>query len=491
MVVGGREGVSPVVVWFRDDLRLADNPALTAAAATGRPLVALFCLDEGGGRRPLGGAARWWLHHSLASLGRDLHARGVPLVLVRGPAEGAVPAVVQATNAAEIHWNRRYDEAGRAVDAGLKARFEADGVRATSHNGGLLVEPWTVSTKSGQFFKVFSPFWRAAQDPLAALRQPLPVPEMTGAPEPGLGEPLEALGLLPTKPDWSGGLRETWQPGEAGARERLAEFLDHRLSHYADRRDVPAAEATSELSPHLRFGEIGVVTVYRAAAHHGDANPADARAVAKFQSELGWREFSHNLLYHFPDLGWRNFQDRFDAFPWRGEDEASADVAAWRQGLTGYPIVDAGMRQLWRTGGLHNRVRMIVASFLVKHLMVHWRVGEAWFWDTLVDADPANNTASWQWVAGSGADAAPYFRIFNPISQGEKFDPDGAYVRRWVPELARLPAKHIHSPWTAPGEVLARAGVALGREYPHPIVDHDAARHRALAAFETLRSNAA
>jgi deoxyribodipyrimidine photo-lyase len=490
MVAGG-SGPGPAVMWFRDDLRISDNPALSAAAADGRPVVALFVLDSGSSRRPPGGASRWWLHQSLAALARDLAARGVPLVLMPGTAEDAVPAVVAATGAREIHWNRRYDAPSRAVDAALKASLEAAAVRAVSHKGHLLVEPWTVRTKAGDFFRVFTPFWKAAQEHLADLPGPLPVPRLTGAPDPGIGVPLDDLGLEPRRPDWAGGLRETWTPGEAGARARLAAFLDDGLPRYADARDVPGAGATSDLSAHLRFGEISVPTVWHAVAHAAAADPRLSRTVAKFQSELGWREFSYNLLFHFPDLDRSNFQPRFDAFPWRPAADVEEAAEAWRRGRTGYPIVDAGMRQLWATGTMHNRVRMIVASFLVKHLLVDWRVGEAWFWDTLCDADPANNPASWQWTAGSGADAAPYFRIFNPVSQGEKFDPDGAYVRRWVPELSGLPDDLLHKPWTATADRLRNHSVVLSRTYPRPVVDHDAARRRALAAFEALKTDAA
>lgn len=478
---GGQNG--PAIVWFRDDLRLADNPALTAAARSGRPILALYILDEGGDRRPLGGASRWWLHHSLAALTADLAAAGVPLVLRRGAPEAILPALMAETGAAEVHWNRRYGPAERALDSALKAQAESAGLVAASHNGSLLVEPWTVTTKAGGWCKVFTPFWKAAQPQLERLREPLPVPAMTGYAG-ATSDDLATWRLRPTRPDWSGGLAETWIPGEAGARARLARFLDHGLSRYADQRDVPAADATSALSPHLRFGEISAVTAYHAARRHGDAHGISERAVAKFQSELGWREFSYNLLFHFPDLGWRNVQQKFDAFPWT--DGSDAVLTAWRRGETGYPIVDAGMRQLWRTGTMHNRVRMIVASFLVKHLLVHWRVGEAWFWDTLCDADPANNAASWQWVAGSGADAAPYFRIFNPVGQGEKFDPDGTYVRTYLPELSGLPADGIHRPWELSEAALRNRGVVLGRTYPRPIVDLDRARTRALEAFDRL-----
>jgi deoxyribodipyrimidine photo-lyase len=488
--MGASLGVSerPALVWFRDDLRLADNPALTAAARGGRPVVCLYVLDESPERRPLGGAARWWLHHSLAALRDELSARGVPLVLVRGPAETCVPEAVQRFGIAAVHWCRRYGSAERVLDEALRTRLEAEGVEVGSHPGRLLVEPWEVRTRTGDWFKVFTPFWKAAQAVLGDGRPLLPVPNLQPADTAERGLPLDALELLPTKPDWAAGLRETWVPGEASARERLGSFLDSRIDRYASHRDVPAGEATSELSAHLRFGEISASTVHATAGHRRDSAAGVSEAVTKFHSELGWREFAYHLLWHFPDLATRNFQPRFDDFPWRSGDDAEADAEAWRRGRTGYPIVDAGMRQLWQTGVLHNRVRLIVASFLVKHLLVDWRVGEAWFWDTLVDADPANNAASWQWVAGSGADAAPYFRIFNPVAQGERFDPDGTYVKRWVPELSGLPSGLIHKPWGAPAEVLAAAGVVLGGAYPSPIVDHDAARRRALSAFEDLQS---
>jgi deoxyribodipyrimidine photo-lyase len=313
---------------------------------------------------------------------------------------------------------------------------------------------------------------------------PVPAPKKLPPLVEGIAsEPVEDWKLEPTRPDWAGGLRESWTPGENEARERLADFLDD-IRGYADNRDRPDKPATSRLSPHLRFGEIGAAGIFHAARFASDQG-APSRDIEKFLSELGWREFSYHLLNHFPDLGTKNLQSRFDAFPWRDDDKA---LRAWQRGRTGYPIVDAGMRELWHTGWMHNRVRMVCASFLIKHLLIDWRRGEEWFWDTLVDADPANNTASWQWVAGSGADAAPYFRIFNPVLQGEKFDPDGAYVRHWVPELAKLSDKFVHKPWLASPLELAEAGVTLGKSYPQPIVDHDMARKRALAAFETIRS---
>lgn len=471
---------APVLVWFRDDLRLADNPALAHAAASGRPLVAVHVLDEASpGLRPLGGASRWWLHHSLAALAADLARHGIPLVLRRGPAGEVLPLLVREAGAAEVVWNRRYMPAAIAVDTELKTRLRADGVAVTSFQATLLHEPHAVKTGSGGPFRVFTPFWRACLA-TGPSRPPLPRPEhlVAGPRLASLG--LDDLALLPSRPYWAGGLDTSWTPGEAGAEARLARFLDHGLRGYAADRDRPDLEACSRLSPHLRFGEISPFRVAAAVTERAEADPRLAADAAKFLAEIGWREFAHHLAFHFGDLATRNFQPRFDAFPWR-RDEAFAE--AWRRGRTGYPLVDAGMRELWATGTMHNRVRMVVASFLVKHGLVDWRDGEAWFFDTLVDACPAVNPASWQWVAGSGADAAPYFRIFNPVAQSEKFDPDGAYVRRWVPELAPLPTSALHAPWTAPRLVLDAAGLRLGRDHPLPIVDHAGARDRALAAF--------
>ncbi len=484
---------APTLVWFRDDLRLDDNPALAAALSEPGETIAVYVLeDEGDGApRPLGGASRWWLHHSLKDLAENLEGIGVPLVLRRGAAAEALQALIDETGAGRVTWNRRYDPQGIDIDTRIKARLRDNGTVAESFGANLLVEPWELKTLAGDPYRVFSPFFRALLargEPAQprALAAPARQPSRSAAPA---TESIDEVLPLPSRPDWAGGLRETWRPGETGVLERLSVFLDERLARYADKRDEPAAEATSMLSPHLRFGEISPRRVWHAAAHRA-ADPSSGvgdRQVAKFQSELGWREFSYHLLFHHPDLGSANFQPRFDAFPWR---EDADQFAAWRKGLTGYPLVDAGMRELWHTGYMHNRVRMVVASFLVKHLMIDWREGEAWFWDTLVDADPANNTASWQWVAGSGADAAPYFRIFNPTMQGEKFDPDGTYTRRWLPELGRLPSKYLFKPHEAPREVLAQAGVRLGETYPRPIVDHGTARQRALDAFESIKNAA-
>ena len=474
--------LSPTLVWLRDDLRLDDNPALAAAIAERRPLVLLWVLDEvSPGLRGRGGASRWWLHHSLSALAEDVARLGNRLILRRGPAGLVVPAVVQEVRAASVHWNRRRGRAEFEVDSALKAELKAAGHAVTSHLGDLLHEPTRLVSKSGTPFRVFTPFWKTLR-PAIHDTPALPRPDRLPPPAAGLSsDDLRDWRLLPTSPDWSGGIAAAWAPGEAGAAARLRVFLAEGLRSYATERDHPSHDVCSRLSPHLRFGEISPRRIVEAVerVRAGSAPPSDANC-DKFLAELGWREFSHHLLSQFPDLARRNFQPRFDAFPWERDEGL---LQAWRRGLTGYPLVDAGMRELWVTGTMHNRVRMVVASFLVKHLLQDWREGEAWFWDTLVDACPAANPASWQWVAGSGADAAPYFRIFNPVSQGAKFDPEGTYVRRWVPELARLPASAIHAPWTASRSVLDACGVRLGVTYPRPVVDHAEARERALAAF--------
>jgi len=471
---------------FRHDLRLADNPALHAAV--GRPIIPIYVFDEDSpGVRAPGGASRWWLHGSLASLARDLAALGSRLHILRGPASELVPALAAAAGASHVFWNRRYDGAGVAIDAAIKARLRAEGVDARSFKAQLLHEPWEVETKAGGPYGVFSPFWRAAlQRP--EPEAPLPAPKaLSSAPWPK-GAPrrcgLDDLALLPRRPDWAGGLRERWEPGEAGAYARLRVFLSGPLAEYADQRDRPDCAATSFLSPHLAFGEISPRQIWRAVRFAVAARAEFERPAGKFLSEVGWREFSYHLLYHNPDLARTNYNARFDDFPWTGPDPDA--LTAWRMGRTGFPIVDAGMRELWRTGYMHNRVRMIAASFLVKNLLVDWREGEAWFWDTLCDADPANNAASWQWVAGSGADAAPYFRIFNPVLQGEKFDPSGAYVRAHAPELAGVPDRYVHKPWLAPASVLDRAGLSGDSFYRSPMVDLAASRDRALTAFKAL-----
>jgi deoxyribodipyrimidine photo-lyase len=468
-----------VLVWLRDDLRLDDQPAIAAAA--GEPALYVYLHDEAASR-PRGGASRWWLDKSLAAFAESLEKIGGRLDIVAGAASDVVPALARHADA--VFWTRRYG-AGVETDKRIKAECQRLGVRAESFNGQLLREPWEVMTEAGAPFKVFTPFWRRSRE-LGPFAAPQPAPKrLNAAPWPKDAPPRLALAdlkLHPSKPDWSAGLAQSWRPGEAGARARLRRFLDHALADYAEARDRLDLEATSRLSPHLSFGEISPRRV--AAAAEAAAEKIGAhRGAEKFLSEIGWREFAYALLHQSPDLATKNWSPRFDAFPWRRDETA---LEAWRRGRTGYPIVDAAARELWTTGYMHNRARLISASFLCKHLGLDWREGEAWFWDTLCDADEANNPAGWQWVAGSGADAAPYFRVFNPVLQGEKFDPEGAYVRRWLPELARLDARFVHSPWKASSSALQAAGLELGRDYPAPIVDHDRARARALAAFAEL-----
>ncbi|WP_036293310.1 deoxyribodipyrimidine photo-lyase [Methylosinus sp. PW1] len=470
---------APAIIWFRRDLRLTDNRALSAAVASGAPLIPAFILDEEeGGEWRLGGAARWWLHESLAALSRDLEKRAAPLTLRRGDAQAELLRLAAETGAAAVYCNRIYEPWATKRDAELEAQLRERGVTTQSFAGALLAEPGSVCNAQGQPFRVFTPFWRA----LAELLQPappLPAPKkLRAAPAPA-SDRLDDWRLQPKAPDWAQGLRESWRPGEAGAQRRLADFLRDGIGAYALLRDFPAKDGASRLSPHLHWGEISPMQIWSATA----AAPREGRLA--FLRELGWREFWRHLLAAHPDMPEAPLDKSFARFPWANDAGA---LEAWKKGETGYPLVDAAMRQLWRTGFMHNRLRMVAASFLVKHLLLPWREGERWFWDTLVDADLANNSGNWQWVAGCGADAAPYFRIFNPVLQGEKFDPDGAFVRRFVPELARLEAKYIHKPWAAPERALREAGIALGETYPRPIVDHAAARQRALEAYASARA---
>lgn len=480
---------APALVWFRDDLRLEDNPALHAAWASQAPLLLFYVLEDGDGLRPYGGASKWWLHHALQSLQNDIEKRGGHLTLLRGRSSELVPALAGATGASGVFWNRRYGGAEIALDGAIKKALTGAGREAASFNGALLHEPWEIKSKTGGSYGVYSPYWRASLE-MGIQTHTLPAPDsLTCAPWPGdFARPigLKDLALLPSRPDWAGGLRAAWTPGEDGARALLRSFVEKGAPGYAARRDMLAIDGTSRLSPYLRFGEISPRQAAAAVQHAAIADPGAKAGVQKFIAELGWREFNYHVLYHHPDVAWQNLQRAFDKMPWR--DLPAHELDAWKQGRTGYPVVDAGMRELWQTGTMHNRARMITASFLIKHLLCDWRIGEAWFWDCLCDADPANNSMNWQWVAGTGTDASPFFRIFNPMIQGAKFDPDGDYVRRYVPELAGLPATAIHSPWTAPPTVLKAAGVILGKSYPHPMVDHIEARDRALAIYENIKA---
>lgn len=476
---------SPIIFWFRQDLRLRDHPGLCAAVATGRPLVPVYILDDDtpGDWRP-GGASRWWLHHSLRALEAALETRGAKLLLRRGPAGEVLRELCDKSGAEAVYCTRQYEPWAAQLERALHDDLATRGVEVKRFPGNLLFEPGRVLNQSGEPFKVFTPFWRhCLRQPEPPL--PLPAPKsLAGHQQRLASENLDDWGLTPRKPDWARTWRQHWHPGPEGAGDRLQAFLAAGVGDYDAGRNHPARACTSRLSPHLHYGEISPRMVWHAARRTGGEQPALADEVAKFLSELGWREFSHHLLHFFLSLPEAPFKSSFAAFPWRRDNEA---LRAWQRGHTGYPMVDAGMRELWQTGYMHNRVRMITASFLTKHLLLHWRHGEDWFWDTLVDADLANNAAGWQWVAGSGADAAPYFRIFNPATQGDKFDANGDYVRRWVPELAGLPDKYLHQPFAAPAQVLADAGVALGDTYPQPIVDHREARQAALAAYEFTR----
>ncbi|HKJ53689.1 MAG TPA: deoxyribodipyrimidine photo-lyase [Gammaproteobacteria bacterium] len=467
------------LVWFRRDLRISDNPALRAAAAAG-PILPVYILDDlSPGAWSMGAASRAWLHRSLQSLDRSLNGG---LRYFTGDAAEVIAALVAALSIRAVYWNRCYEPWCSRRDTQIKAALAAAGIEVESFNASLLWEPWQVRKPDGDPYRVFTPFYRKGCLSREAPREPLAPPDelpISGITTAG-NRPLDGLELLPRE-NWHCELTERWQIGEPAAQLRLEEFCETTLANYRDGRDYPALEATSRLSPNLCFGEISPHQAWHRAEQA--AMHEDGDGPGHFQRELAWREFSYHLLYHFPELPEKNFNRRFDAFDWRDNPEG---LEAWKRGLTGFPIVDAGMRELWQTGYMHNRVRMIVASFLIKNLGIHWRAGEDWFWDCLVDADLANNSASWQWVAGSGADAAPYFRIFNPLLQSEKFDPAGEYLARYCPELAGLPPKLRHRPWDASAAELRRAGIELGADYPRPILDLKTTRERALRSFKAL-----
>ncbi len=469
---------------------MRDHPALAAAAARGGAVLPVYILDDAGeGDWPAGGASRWWLHHSLAGLGEAIGERGGRLTLRSGDALAALRTLVAETGAGAVYWSRRYEPAAIARDRRIKQELTDTGLEVRSFNSALLHEPHTVQNKQGKPFQVFTPYWRHC------LALPKPgtgegVPDRWPAPATWPKSlALDALELRP-KRNWADAFPARWDPGEDGAQRALRDFLAEGIDTYDERRDRPGLRGTSRLSPHLHFGEIAPARIWAEVAAIGREQglfPAH-RGAGVFLSELGWREFAYHLLFHFPRTPSEPLRPEFASFPWR-KDEDGRLLRAWQRGRTGYPIVDAGMRELWTTGWMHNRVRMVVASFLVKHLRLPWQRGAAWFWDTLVDADLAANTLGWQWSAGCGADAAPYFRIFAPVLQGMKFDGAGDYVRRWVPELAGLPDKHLHAPWEAPAELLRAAGLTLGETYPRPIVDHKEARDAALAAYQRLRQS--
>ncbi len=479
---------SPIIVWFAQDLRLHDHRALTTAVATGAPVIPLYILDdEAGGAWRLGTAARWWLHMSLVALDRQLQQRGSRLLLRRGPTLPVLRALTEETGAGAVYWTRRYEPWAVRREAQIFRELARLGVQYRRFTGGLLFEPEAIASATGEPYRVFSAFVRAcagAPDPCS----PQPAPDaFAPPPDTIIGDDIEDWNLMPADPALAAGLGDAWAPGEPSARERFGVFLASGIGKYHEQRDRPDLEGTSRLSPHLHFGEISPCACWQAARDVILRDEEDAAGAEAFLRELMWREFAHHLLFHFPQLPEVPLRLEFNRFPWRRNKDS---FLTWQEGMTGYPIVDAGMRELKTTGWMHNRVRMIVASFLIKHLLIPWQEGEAWFWDALVDANLANNATNWQWVAGTGADAAPYFRIFNPVLQSRKFDPDGVYIRHYVPELAKLPDKHIHAPWDADEAMLAEAGIVLGKTYPHPMVDHKYARERALAAFSTIKGRA-
>jgi deoxyribodipyrimidine photo-lyase len=472
------------LLWFRRDLRLADNPALARALEVCERVVPVYihAPEEEAPWQP-GAASRWWLHHSLAALDSALRGLGSGLVIAAGESLAELQRFAGLTGATHCFWNRLYDPAPVARDTRIKQALRADGLWCESFTAGLLFEPWDLATGNRGPYRVFTPFWRRCQPELPAMEAPAAPPALPPLPGRLDGLSLQTLGLLPSI-RWDEGLAAAWQPGEAPALAKAEAFLRTEAADYPERRDRPEETGTSILSPHLHFGEIGPRQLVSIARQAGGSKGFDA-----FLRALGWREFAHHLLYHFPHTQEAPLDDRFAGFPWRKEG-TEALLEAWQQGRTGIPLVDAGMRELWKTGWMHNRVRMVAASLLTKNLRIPWQLGARWFWDTLVDADLANNTLGWQWTAGCGADAAPYFRVFNPVRQGERFDPDGAYVRRWCPELDALPNTHIHQPWGAPADILTASRLSLGRDYPLPIVDLAESRRQALAAWESIRGGA-
>ena len=465
--------MTKAIVWLRNDLRLSDNPALAAACKAG-DTQAIYVHEQDESLRPIGAAARWWLHQSLQTLEKQLAAIGVQLSVETGRAEVVLGQAVKQSGADQVHWNRRYAPAARDLDALIKQHLRDDGVTVASHPGNVLAEPWTIETGQGKPYSVFTPFWKTLKS--THIATPLAAPN-------GKGVAGHKVDQDYRQPHWAEKLAPHWDIGEKAAQAKLDDFFDRNLDAYPDGRDVPAKDVTSRLSPHLRFGEISPRQIWAAAQSLAHSEPHLAGPIDKFLSELAWRDFSYHQLYHRSDIAAVPMQAKYEGLRWR---HAPAQLKAWQSGQTGFPIIDAGMRELWEIGYMHNRVRMLVASLLAKNLLIDWRQGEDWFWDCLVDADEANNPASWQWVAGSGLDAAPYFRIFNPVTQGERFDANGDYVRRWVPEIADLPDKWVHAPSTAPTDILEKAGITLGKTYPRAIVDLKATRQQALDAVAAL-----
>lgn len=470
-----------IIVWFRQDLRVEDQPALLAAIESGKPIIPLY-IHAKEGDWSLGGGSQWWLHYSLEALQKQLEELNLSLILRSGKPSEVIHSIIKEQHVSSLYWSRCYEPASLKRDAQLKAELKKEGLDCQSFNANLLYEPWTIQNKQGKPFQVFTPFYKhclASKQP----ERPLPNPKSSPLGTPKIkSEKLEDFKLLPEIP-WDKEIKASWAPGALSAKETLKVFIEQHILNYKEERDLAALDSVSHLSPHLHWGEISPRMIWNEVLKHHEFNQP---GVEGFLRQLVWREFAHHLLYHFPKTPEEPLRADFKKFPWKDHPE---ELKKWQKGLTGYPFVDAGMRQLWRMGWMHNRLRLVVGSFLVKDLLIGWEEGAKWFWDTLVDANLANNTMGWQWVSGCGADAAPYFRIFNPITQGEKFDPEGEYVRKWVPELAHLPNQWIHKPWLAPKDVLRMAGLELGKTYPLPIVDHGKAREKALEAFAQIKAN--
>ena len=468
------------IFWFRQDLRIADNPGLSEAISKGSVLPVYIYDNVNSKEYEMGAASKWWLHHSLGNLNKNLNNN---LSIYIGDPQEVLRDITNNFNVESINWNRCYEPWRIQRDKNIKSEAEEQGIEVNTFNGSLLWEPFKILKNDGTPYRVFSPYYRKGCLNAEPPRVPIKSPSLDSLINDDFNKlTLDDLNLIP-EIKWFEEMEELWEPGEAGAQKKLYDFLDDGLLGYKEGRNFPSKKNVSQLSPHIHHGEVSPNQVWYAAKQKEDETGIE-KDLAHFLSELGWREFSYNLLYHFPSLPRENLQKKFDNFPWQKNEVFSEK---WKKGFTGYPIVDAGMRELWQTGYMHNRVRMIVGSFLVKNLLLHWHEGEEWFWDCLIDADLASNSASWQWVAGSGADAAPYFRIFNPISQGIKFDPEGEYTKKFLPELKDLPIKYLYSPWEAPEDVLEQANVKLGENYPNPIVDLKESREKALSAFDQIR----
>lgn len=458
------------IVWFRQDLRLSDNRALYEASKD-HNILPIYIFDSKNAKDfKIGSASLWWVHNSLKELNKSLDNK---LNVFEGDPKSILPELAKKYNCAQVFWNRCYEPWVIERDKTIKADLESQNIKCKTFNSSLLWEPWEIKKQDNAPYKVFTPFYSNALSSSLLPSAPLPKPKN-----------LKLIPGVPYSktnykfPKWSAKLKQHWNIGERGAEKALENFIDNGLSNYEEGRNFPALENVSRLSPHIHFGEISINTIW-----HKVKQMRSDKNTETFLKELVWREFSYNLLYHFPNIPTENLQQKFNAFAWENDD---IKLQAWQKGMTGYPIVDAGMRELWETGYMHNRVRMIVGSFLVKNLLIDWRKGEEWFWECLVDADLANNSANWQWVAGCGTDSSPYFRIFNPVTQAKKFDPDGAYIKKFVPELAKLPNKYLFTPWETPKEILKGAGIEIGNQYPNPIVDLELSRKKALSVFSSL-----